>query len=131
MTTQSIYFKMDLWTTEKANKAKLVPKILPANAPPPGMSLGPATPNCLPECGLHLPRQRMDREKSGMMSPLHAFVSGEVSVPQTRQQWPGLVGGLRPRGCFVWNLFITVTHCFPQPKVSGLPPWAGCLWVSD
>lgn len=45
------------------------------------MSLSPETPNCLPECGLHLQRQRMDREKSGMMSPLHAFVFREVSVP--------------------------------------------------
>lgn len=69
----------------------------------------------------------MDRERSGVAGPLHAFVFGEVSIPHTRQQCPGLVGGLRPHGCFAWDLFITVTHSFPQPKVSGLPPWAGCL----
>lgn len=46
----------------------------------------------------------MDRERSGVAGPLHAFVFGEVSIPHTRQ-CPGLVGGLRPHGCFAWDLY--------------------------
>lgn len=34
----------------------------------------------------------MDRERSGVAGPLHAFVFGEVSIPQTRQQCPRFGG---------------------------------------
>ena len=77
------------------------------------------------------PPKTEDEQGEIRCGTLHAFVFGEVSIPQPRQQWPGLVGELRPHCCFAWDLFIIVTHSFPQPKVSGLPPWAGCLRVSD
>lgn len=63
------------------------------------MGLSPAL-TALLECGLHLvthlQRQRMDREKSGVKGLLRALIFGEVPIPQTSQQWPSLMGGLRP-----------------------------------